>query len=142
MIGSTYMGYIQGRVYLNISGSAHMLQQCPPTRDEMIFTEHYTTDEVDLSDYKNPYGPSVHGFNYLKSSLHWLKVQVINACTLKKTVKKSIAMRNNETARFLTLDLPSMSLTELDEELNRIDQKFLESCKYYMLLFLLSFRIL
>ncbi len=99
-----YMGYIQGRVYLNISGSAHLLKQCPPTRDEMLFTEHYTDGEVDLNGYKNPYGPSVTGFDYVKSSLHWLKAQIVNACTMKKTVKNAVALRNNETDRFFKVE--------------------------------------
>lgn len=134
-----YMGYIQGRVYLNISGSAHMLRQCPPTRNEMIFTEHYATDEVDLSCYKNPYGPSVNGLAYLKSSLYWLKYQIRNAITTKKTLQKAVDMRNDETERFLSLDLSTMSLVELNEELGRIDKNFLEACKIYMPPFLSSF---
>jgi pyruvate,water dikinase len=134
-----YMGYIQGRVYLNISGSAHMLKQCPPTRDDMIFTEHYATDEVDLTRYKNPYGPEVTGFAYFKSAMYWLKCQIVTACTLKKTIRKSIEMRNSDIERFLKLDLSKMLLPELNAELNRIDRRFIEACEYYMPSFLLSF---
>lgn len=134
-----YMGYVQGRVYLNISGSAHMLRQCPPTRNEMIFTEHYTTDEVDLSDYRNPYSPDVNGFAYIKSSFYWLKAQIKNAINMKKTVQCAVQMRNTETARFLALDLQEMSLEQLNSELTRIDRNFLDACKAYMPSFLLSF---
>ncbi|MDK1311612.1 PEP/pyruvate-binding domain-containing protein [Pseudoalteromonas ardens] len=136
-----YMGYIQGQVYLNISGSAHMLRQCPPTRDEMKFTTRYATSDIDFSNYRNPYGPGVEGWDYAKSAWHWLKQQVHNMRNAGKIVDEMIALRESETKRFLALDLPSMSLSELDQELTRIDNYFLDSCAAYMPFFLQSFAL-
>lgn len=136
-----YMGYIQGHVYLNISGSAHMLRQCPPTRDEMKFTTRYATSDIDFSHYKNPYGEGVKGYEYVKSSLFWLKGQIKNMASAKKIVDEMIALRESETQRFLQLSLDKLTLEELDKELSRIDHYFRESCAAYMPFFLQSFAL-
>ncbi|MCY4045298.1 MAG: PEP-utilizing enzyme [Cellvibrionales bacterium] len=136
-----YMGYIQGHVYLNISGSAHMLRQCPPTRDEMKFTTRYATEELDFTHYKNPYGEGVKGWDYAKSAWFWLKSQVHNLRTAEKTVQSMTQLRQSETERFLALDLPNMTLQQLNLELSRIDKHFLDACAAYMPFFLQSFAL-
>ena len=136
-----YMGYIQGHVYLNISGSAHMLRQCPPTRDEMKFTTRYATSDVDFTGYKNPYGEGVSGYDYFKSSMYWLKGQITNMMSAEKIVKEMIALRESETRRFMALSLDQLTLPELDTELSRIDRYFRESCAAYMPFFLQSFAL-
>ncbi len=136
-----YMGYLQGHVYLNISASAQLLTQCPPTRDMMKFTRRYASEDIDFSNYENPYGKPFSGFKYFKSSLYWFGYQVHNIFTAKKTVKKMNQLRERETLRFLKLDLASMSLAQLDKELERIDAYFLESCAAYMPFFLQSFAL-
>ncbi|PAJ72893.1 phosphoenolpyruvate synthase [Pseudoalteromonas sp. NBT06-2] len=136
-----YMGYIQGHVYLNISASASLLRQCPPTRDEMKFTKRYATSELDFTGYKNPYGSGVTGFSYFKSAMYWLKGQVINTFSAEKLVKKMITLREHETKRFSQLNLSAMSLAELNNELERIDGYFLDSCAVYMPFFLQSFAL-
>ncbi|WP_462163004.1 prodigiosin ligase PigC [Pseudoalteromonas xiamenensis] len=138
---SIYMGYIQGQVYLNISGSAMLLRQCPPTRDQMKFTTRYATSDIDFTNYKNPYGEGVDGWAYTKSAWHWLKQQVHNMRTAGKTVENMISLRERETKRFLAMDLASLSLAELNTELKRIDGYFLESCAAYMPFFLQSFAL-
>jgi phosphohistidine swiveling domain-containing protein len=136
-----YMGYIQGQVYLNISGSANMLRQCPPTRDEMKFTKRYATSDLDFTHYKNPYGEGVTGFNYFKSVMYWLKGQVVNTFSAAKLVKEMVGLRKYEAKRFAKLHLKSMSLAELNSELERIDGYFLDSCAVYMPFFLQSFAL-
>lgn len=136
-----YMGYLNGHVYLNISGSAYMLRQCPPTRDEMKFTTRYATEDIDFSGYKNPYGEGVKGLAYLKSSVYWAWTQLVNGVTTKSTVRKMIQLREEETRRFEKLNLTAMSLKQLNDELTRIDGYFLDSCRDYMPFFLQSFAL-
>ncbi|NHZ38071.1 FAD-dependent oxidoreductase [Massilia rubra] len=142
-IGSSqyYVGYLQGHVYLNISASARLLTQCPPTHEQMKFTRRYATPDVDFTHYKNPYGEPVSGFQFFKSSLYWLVCQVQNLATAGGTVNKMIALRQRETERFGKLELEKMSLPQLDAELQRIDRYFLESCAAYMPFFLQSFAL-
>ncbi|MEL7611098.1 PEP/pyruvate-binding domain-containing protein [Vreelandella titanicae] len=135
------MGYILGHVYLNISSSARLLTQCPPTRDPVTFTERHATDEVDLTRYRNPYGAAVRGLAYLKSSLYWLGVQGYNMVSARRTVRRIVELRQKETERFLKLDLQSMTLPQLNAELMRIDQNFLVGCKAYMPFFIQSFAL-
>lgn len=135
----TYMGYIQGQVYLNISATSHMLSQCPPTHDPMIFTTRYSTDDIDFSEYTNPYGEPPEGKTYQKSAGYWLWKQVVNNVNAKQIVKDMVALRENETRRFESLELEKMSLVEFETELQRIDEKFLEACSAYMPFFLQSF---
>ncbi len=135
----TFMGYIQGYVYLNISSAAKDLTQCPPTHDPMIFTKRYATDEVDFTHYKNPYGDGYSGFKFFKTSLHWIKTQFTLAMQAKGIVKDMVELRERETKRFLALDLQAMTLPELNAELTRIDGYFLDACSAYMPFFLQSF---
>ncbi|MBU2711763.1 PEP/pyruvate-binding domain-containing protein [Zooshikella harenae] len=136
-----YMGYIQGQVYLNISASAMLLSQCPPTRDLMKFTKRYATDDIDFTGYCNPYGEPVTGWTLVKSSLYWFSYQIYNLFTAERIVNKMIKMRQDEIDRFYSLDLKSMSLSELNDELARIDKYFLKACKAYMPFFLQSFAL-
>lgn len=136
-----YMGYIQGHVYLNISASAHLLTQCPPTQDQMKFIKRYATDDLDLSRYPYPYGAPTSGLGYVRSAAYWLGWQVRNAVTADRTVERMIALRRQETARFQALDLRGMSLRELDAELRRVDRNFLAACAAYMPFFLQSFAL-
>ncbi|MGI0117429.1 PEP/pyruvate-binding domain-containing protein [Zooshikella sp. RANM57] len=136
-----YMGYIQGQVYLNISASAMLLSQCPPTRDLMKFTKRYATDDIDFTHYLNPYGEPVSGWKLIKSSLYWFGYQIYNLFTAERIVNDMITMRQDEIDRFYTLDLKSMSLSELNDELSRIDKYFLKACKAYMPFFLQSFAL-
>lgn len=141
MASNTFMGFVRGHVYLNISASAHMLTQCPPTRDAMKFTKRYATDEVDLGSYENPYGVPPTGLDYAASVVHWLGRQVYNVATAERTVRRMEAQRRDRTAHFLALDLPSMTREQLDAELTRIDEGFLSSCAAYMPFFLQSFAL-
>lgn len=136
-----FMGYIRGYVYLNISASAYMLTQCPPTRDHMKFTKRYATDEVDLSNYRNPYGEPVKGLAYLRSALYWLRQQIINVATAEKTARRMETLGKARIDRFLARDLTKMSLKELNAELELIDRNFLASCSAYMPFFLQSFAL-
>ncbi|MBI3898685.1 MAG: phosphoenolpyruvate synthase [Gammaproteobacteria bacterium] len=136
-----YMGYLQGHVYLNISASAHLLTQCPPTHEPMKFTQRYANDEVDLSAYVNPYGTPISGFRYLKSGLYWLVIQLRNMLTAGRTVRKMLVLRERETARFRGLNLDAMSLSALDAELKRVDHFFLIGSAAYMPFFLQSFAL-
>lgn len=136
-----FMGYIRGYVYLNISASAYMLTQCPPTRNEMKFTKRYAADEVDLAGYRNPYGQPPQGLAYVRSSLHWLRQQIINVATANRIVRRMEKLREQRTSRFEKLDLTAMSLAQLDAEFALIDENFRASCAAYMPFFLQSFAL-
>jgi len=136
-----FMGYMQGYVYLNISASAKLLTQCPPTRDMMKFTKRYASDEVDFTNYENPYGKPLSGLKYFMSSIYWFGYQIYNLITASSTVKKMNVIRERETIRFSKLDLHALDLNELDKELSRIDHYFLKSCAAYMPFFLQSFAL-
>jgi prodigiosin/undecylprodigiosin synthetase len=141
MAPNTFMGYVRGHVYLNISASAYMLTQCPPTRNPMKFTRRYATDEVDLTRYANPYGTPPKGLDYALSATYWLGRQIYNLATAERSARKMEAQRRNRTAHALALDLPNMSRAELDQELTRIDTAFRDSCAAYMPFFLQSFAL-
>lgn len=136
-----YMGYMQGHVYLNISASAQLLTQCPPTRNMMKFTKRYASVGMDFTNYENPYGQPISGIKYLKSSLYWFGYQVHNLITASRAVKKMQRLLESETERFLRLEIQSMSLDDLNKELRRIDEYFLQSCAVYMPFFLQSFAL-
>ncbi|WP_114391406.1 PEP/pyruvate-binding domain-containing protein [Notoacmeibacter marinus] len=141
MAPHTFMGYMRGHVYLNISASAHMLTQCPPTRDPLKFTTRYATDEVDLDTYRNPYGTPPKGLDYGLSATYWTGRQVYNLTTAERTAKKMEQQRRRRTEHALGLDLSAMTREELNSELERIDTAFRDACAAYMPFFLQSFAL-
>ncbi|MTK63240.1 MAG: phosphoenolpyruvate synthase, partial [Methanobacterium sp.] len=136
-----FMGYIRGYVYLNISASAYLLTQCPPTRNAMKFTRRYADDQRILDDYRNPYGETMRGSDHLMGGLYWIGRQMVNLATAERTARRMETLRRERTDRFLALDLEALSLPELDAELSLIDRHFRESCAAYMPFFLQSFAL-
>jgi len=114
-----YMGYVQGHVYLNVSYGAAMLAQCPPTRDQSQFTVRFSSEEVDLTGYQNPYGAVLSGARPRRATLYWLTYMATELATFKARARRMVDSRFREYERARGLDLGSMSLAELDREMQR-----------------------
>jgi phosphohistidine swiveling domain-containing protein len=114
-----YMGYLQGHVYLNTSYTSYLLGQCLPTRDQRHFTDRFVSEEVDLSDYKNPYGKFPGGVEDFKSTTYWLKHTVVELLQMRQRAGQMVASRLREFDRARSLDLTRFTRTELHAELTR-----------------------
>jgi prodigiosin/undecylprodigiosin synthetase len=112
-----YMGYVQGHVYLNVSYTANLMAQSPPTRDQRRFTQRFTSEEVDLATYQNPYGAVPPGVDLRRSAAVWLKYLVTEVATSGRRARQMVASRFAEYDRFRALDLTAMSLPALEREL-------------------------
>ena len=116
---SEYMGYMHGHVYLNVSYSAYLLSQCPPARDQKQFTVRFSSEEVDLSTYTNPYGEFPSNVNPRAATMHWIKGQVRELVGSARRAREMVASRFAEFDRFRGLDLTRMTIAELHEEMTR-----------------------
>ncbi|MEZ4361180.1 MAG: PEP/pyruvate-binding domain-containing protein [Kofleriaceae bacterium] len=114
-----YMGYVHGHVYLNVSYGAAMLAQCPPTRDQAQFTTRFSSEEVDLTGYVNPYGAVLPGAKPRQATAYWLKYVATELATFKARARRMTESRFQEYDRARALDLTAMSLDEIDHELQR-----------------------
>jgi phosphohistidine swiveling domain-containing protein len=114
-----YMGYVQGHVYLNVSYAAAMLAQCPPTRDQTQFTVRFSSEEIDLAGYANPYGPVLAGAQPRRATMYWLRYAARELATFRARARRIVDSRYREYDRARALDLASMSLAEIDRELQR-----------------------
>lgn len=134
-----HMGYLMGHVYLNVSYTAFSLTQCPPTRNQKQFTERFTSPEVDLERYSNPYGLVPPGLDLGKTSRFWMAYQLRELATAKRRADAMVQSRFDEYDRFRKLDLPNMSRAELDLEMRR-DLEYFRKMHYgYMPFYINAF---
>jgi pyruvate,water dikinase len=113
------MGYVQGHVYLNISYSAYVMAQCLPTRDQWRFTSRFVSEEVDLTEYENPFGEFPGGVTDALSTAFWVRTTVNEMAEVMSRSKKMASSRMYEFDRDRALDLTRMSRRELHAELDR-----------------------
>ncbi|MCF6521789.1 PEP/pyruvate-binding domain-containing protein [Streptomyces sp. JJ36] len=114
-----HMGYLQGHVYLNVSYTSYMLSQAPATKDQSVFTERFASEEVDLGEYRNPFGQWPGGVNGFLSATHWLRDTVVEMATMKKRAKKMASSRLAEFDRAKRIDLKTLGRRELNGEFQR-----------------------
>lgn len=114
-----YMGYLQGHVYLNTSYTSYLLGQCLPTRDQRHFTDRFVSEEVDLSDYRNPYGKFPGGVQDVKSTTHWIKHTATEMLQMRQRARHMVDSRLREFDRARSLDLTRFTRAELHAELAR-----------------------
>jgi prodigiosin/undecylprodigiosin synthetase len=114
-----YMGYVQGHVYLNVSYSAYLLTQTPPNRDPRRFTERFSSEEVDLATYRNPYGVISDAEQLRLGSRFWTQATLRELMTMRHRARRMAASRLREYDRFRQLDLKRMDHAQLGRELGR-----------------------
>lgn len=114
-----HMGYFQGHVYLNISYTAHLLAQCPPTRDQRPFTERFASEEVDLAAYTNPFGDYPHGIEGLRSAVTWVTHAARELRGAKRRAARMAEARIYEYDRARGMDFTALGRAELHAELRR-----------------------
>ncbi len=116
---SLAMGYLHGHVYLNVSYSAFLLGQSPPGRDQAQFTHRFTSEEVDLARYQNPFGQYPGGARLALSSAFWTKYAVTELGSMRRRAERMVASRYEVFDRFRALDLSRMRRAELHAEMER-----------------------
>ncbi|MFW6695372.1 PEP/pyruvate-binding domain-containing protein [Streptomyces sp. MAR4 CNX-425] len=114
-----YIGHHRGHIYLNVSYHAHLLGQCPPTRDQGHFTKRFTSEEVDLGGYENPFGRYPGGLKGLRSANFWLRTTVAELRGMKRRAEGMQAARLYEFDRSRHLDLSRLDRGDLSVELER-----------------------
>ena len=113
------MGFLGGHLYMNVSYTSHYLEQLPPTRDPSVFTNRFTSEEVDLASYDNPFGHYPGGLRYAVTTANWLGYTVKELATMKRRCERMERSRFEEFDRFSTIRLPGLSRSELAGELER-----------------------
>ncbi|MGH8524864.1 MAG: PEP-utilizing enzyme, partial [Gammaproteobacteria bacterium] len=114
-----YMGYYNGHVYLNVAYTAYLLSQSPPSKDQSMFIRRFSSEEVDVADYVNPYG-RVHRhprYTPFKTGVYWIIRNVQELLTAKRRARRMATSRYREYDRALQLDLAQLSLPKLREEM-------------------------
>ncbi|MFI8849566.1 PEP/pyruvate-binding domain-containing protein [Streptomyces sp. 891-h] len=113
------MGYVQGHVYLNISYSAYVMAQCLPTRDQWRFTSRFVSEEVDLTDYRNPFGEFPGGVADALSTAFWFRSTANELTDMRARAERMSSSRSYEFDRDRAMDLSRLSRSELKVELER-----------------------
>ncbi|HEY6038811.1 MAG TPA: PEP/pyruvate-binding domain-containing protein, partial [Kofleriaceae bacterium] len=113
------MGFLGGHLYMNVSYTAYHLEQLPPTRDPSVFTNRFTSEEVDLSSYENPFGHYPGGLRYAATTANWLGYTAKELATMKRRCERMERSRFAQFDRFSTIRLPSLSRTQLAGELDQ-----------------------
>src|SRR3569833_1316818 len=113
------MGFLGGHLYMNVSYTAYHLEQLPPTRDPSVFTNRFTSEEVDLSAYENPYGHYPGGQRYAAPTAHRIGNTAKELATKKKRCERRERSRFEQFDRCSTIRLPALSRTQLAGELEQ-----------------------
>ncbi|MFD1660511.1 PEP/pyruvate-binding domain-containing protein [Streptomyces caeni] len=114
-----YMGYLQGHVYLNVSYTAHLLAQNPPTKNQDDFTNRFVSEDADTTGYVNPFGDYPGGLQSLRSALFWIRTTIRELRTMKRRAEVMTDARLREFERTRDLDVTRLTLRELGFELER-----------------------
>jgi pyruvate,water dikinase len=111
-----HMGHFHGHVYLNLSYTSYVLSQHPPTRDQAAVTARYTSEEVDLTAYRNPFGQypgDVRG-----DLATWMRVNVAEERNARQRADTMTESRLHEYDRAQGIDLTALGRRELSAELD------------------------
>ncbi|QDQ25955.1 hypothetical protein FNU76_06075 [Chitinimonas arctica] len=121
-----YMGYYKGHVYLNVAYTAYLLAQTPPGLDQSVFIKRFSSAEVDVEQYLNPYGESHRHERHtpIKTHLYWLAKTVQEFFGAKRRAQAMVASRYQEYDRALAQDLTRLSMVELREEMTHCLEYF------------------
>nr|BAG84255.1 putative pyrrole-condensing enzyme [Streptomyces griseoviridis] len=114
-----YMGYLQGHDNQNVSYHAHLLGQCPPTKNQEHFTRRFVSEEVDLDQYRNPFGAYPKGLKGLRSANFWARTTVAEMRGMAARAQHMATARLYEFDRSRALDLSLFDRRELHVELGR-----------------------
>ncbi|QPF73605.1 hypothetical protein G8A07_12180 [Roseateles sp. DAIF2] len=114
-----YMGYHRGHVYLNVAYTAYLLSQTPPGLDQTPFLHRFTSEEVSLSDYRNPYGlrHGRNGLERLHSQLYWFGKTLGELVGARRRARRMIESRRREYERACAQDLGALDQAGLRDEL-------------------------
>lgn len=114
-----YMGYLRGHVYLNVAYSAYLLSQSPPGLDQRPFLQRFSSEEVDVSGYINPYGSRHRQPNCSPLRTHtfwaWTTVKELFGATSRS--RRMVAARHAAYDRAMTTDLRSLDRQGLRQEM-------------------------
>ncbi|MEG8184242.1 phosphoenolpyruvate-utilizing enzyme [Nocardia terpenica] len=136
---SEQMGDFQGYVYLNISYTAYVLSQALPMRDQRDFTERFASEEIDLTDYRNPFGGYRMGIPGLLSTAFWTRTAVAELRDMAKRTDRMVEARLYEFDRAQRLNLRTFDRRELRDEMRRRLDHFHDMHVGYMPYFMNAF---
>jgi len=114
-----YMGYYRGHVYLNVAYTAYLLSQTPVGIDQAPFLHRFSSEEVTLDGYRNPYGLRLGSTAWRRAIGHgyWVQKATLELLGAKRRARRMVASRHREYERALQLDLSRLSMSELREEM-------------------------
>ena len=114
-----YMGYLKGHVYLNVAYTAYLMAQSPPGFDQRPFVQRFSSEEVDVSRYVNPYGER-HAHprhSRARTSAFWAWATVKELLGARRRARQMVASRHAEYDRAQGRPLRPLDLTGLREEM-------------------------
>ncbi|HKE19472.1 MAG TPA: hypothetical protein VKB80_31560 [Kofleriaceae bacterium] len=127
-----YYRAFEGRVYANVSYFGFLFSQTPIGSDLRAFLRGFTDESVDLARYRSPYGRYGAGSVPIASWWYWVTTQARQARTPSRRVEQLAGRARLEGARFRSLVLSSLSVSELGVELERALAGFRSAYAGYM----------
>ncbi|MFJ2664219.1 PEP/pyruvate-binding domain-containing protein [Nocardia fluminea] len=113
------MGYFHGYVYLNVSYTSYLLSQSVGTKDEARITARFAGEDVDLDEYRNPFGSYRTGLPTAKATAFWGWATVAELLNMRKRADRMVTARVREFDRARGLDLTSLGRRALHDEMQR-----------------------
>jgi prodigiosin/undecylprodigiosin synthetase len=110
-----YVVFVNGRCYLDLSYLAHLSTQSILLSDQKAFLARYSTPDMSLEGYVNPYDPPFTGMRAVKSNWTYFKTQLNHWRTYKRRAVAAVSGRSKAFGDFRNRDLTGLSYAELNE---------------------------
>jgi pyruvate,water dikinase len=124
-----YAVFVNGRCYLDLSYLGYLCTQSVFLSDQKAFLARYSTPDLNLDDYKNPYGPAVSGWAAVKSNWTYFKTQINHWRTYRKRALAATAECPVVLKEYQHKDLTGLSYAELNEAMRDAYARFHEWCR-------------
>ena len=124
-----YAVFVNGRCYLDLSYLGYLSSQSVLLSDQKAFLARYSTPELNLEDYENPYGPAVSGWAAVKSNWTYFKTQIGHWRSYRKRAHAAIAECPVVFKSYMNRDLSQLSYPELEQASKEAYQRFHVWCR-------------
>lgn len=110
-----YAVFVNGRCYLDLSYLGHLCTQSILLSDQKAFLARYSTPDLNLDNYVNPYGAPFGGLPAVKSNWTYFKTQFGHWRGYRKRAMAAVGGRPKAFADFRNKDLKPLSYAELNQ---------------------------
>ncbi len=127
-----YGDFVHGRPYADVSYMAYLLSQSALFRKQSDFLGNYSSEDVEIESYQNPWGETPGGWSLVASTWHYLRVQINHWFNYRRRAQKMLDERLGVLRRWYDTDLSGRDRSQLASKLDDAYAYFHNACAVMM----------